>query len=81
MRTCFILACASGLSLLMRVTPAGLGIREGLTGLFAYGIHFDVSTSVLVVLIDRIISLIVIIPMGLLSWYKLKGTELPAKAE
>jgi uncharacterized membrane protein YbhN (UPF0104 family) len=42
LHTCFILACASGLSLLMRVTPAGLGIREGLTALFAYGINFDV---------------------------------------
>ncbi len=71
--TCFILACASGLSLLMRVTPAGLGIREGLTALFAYAINFDVTVSVLVVIVDRIISLLVIIPTGLMGWYKLKS--------
>lgn len=71
--TCFILACASGLSLLMRVTPAGLGIREGLTALFAYGINFDVTFSVLVVIVDRIISLLIIIPTGLMGWYKLKS--------
>jgi len=73
LHTCFILACASGLSLLMRVTPAGLGIREGLTALFAYGINFDVTVSVLVVIVDRIISLLVIIPTGLMGWYKLKS--------
>ena len=75
LHTCFILACASGLSLLMRVTPAGLGIREGLTALFAYGINFDVTVSVLVVIVDRIISLLVIIPTGLMGWYKLKSSN------
>ena len=59
----------------MRVTPAGLGIREGLTALFAYGINFDVSVSVLVVIVDRIISLLVIIPTGLMGWYKLKSSK------
>jgi uncharacterized membrane protein YbhN (UPF0104 family) len=75
LHTCFILACASGLSLLMRVTPAGLGIREGLTALFAYGINFDVTVSVLVVIVDRIISLLIIIPTGLMGWYNLKSSN------
>jgi uncharacterized membrane protein YbhN (UPF0104 family) len=38
LHTCFILACASGLSLLMRVTPAGLGIREGFLSYGTYGL-------------------------------------------
>lgn len=74
--TCLILACASGLSTFMRLTPAGLGIREGLTGLIAYGINFDITVSVLIVVLDRIISLMVIIPLGVISWPKLKsGTK------
>ena len=71
--SCFILACASGLSTLLRLTPAGLGIREGLTGLFAYGINLDVTVTVLVVIVDRIISLLIIIPAGLTSWYKIRS--------
>lgn len=71
--TCAILACASGLSTLLRLTPAGLGIREGLTGLIAYGINFDITVAVLIVLLDRIISLMVVIPLGLISWPKLKS--------
>jgi uncharacterized membrane protein YbhN (UPF0104 family) len=59
----------------MRVTPAGLGIREGLTALFAYGINFDVTVSVLVVIVDRIISLLIIIPTGLMGWYNLKSSN------
>jgi uncharacterized membrane protein YbhN (UPF0104 family) len=71
---CVILGCASGLSTLIRLTPAGLGIREGLTGLIAYGIHFDITVSILIVILDRIISLIAIVPIGVLSWFKLKSS-------
>ena len=71
---CVVLGCASGLSTLIRLTPAGLGIREGLTGLMAYGIRFDITVSILIVILDRIISLIVIVPLGVLSWFKLKSS-------
>ena len=71
---CVILGCASGLSTLIRLTPAGLGIREGLTGLIAYGIRFDITVSILIVILDRIISLIAIVPIGVLSWFKLKSS-------
>jgi len=71
---CVILGCASGLSTLIRLTPGGLGIREGLTGLIAYGIRFDITVSILIVILDRIISLIAIVPIGVLSWFKLKSS-------
>ncbi|MFH1801918.1 MAG: lysylphosphatidylglycerol synthase transmembrane domain-containing protein [archaeon] len=71
-----IVALTSMLSIFINVTPAGLGIKEGLVVLTStvFGIPPEIAVSV--ALIDRVVNLIVVFVLGpIFSYVLLKGNS------
>lgn len=61
-----VLAAAGVLATAVGIVPAGLGVREGLSALLATVVALPAATGFAVSLLDRLIGLVVAIPLALL---------------
>lgn len=68
---CLLFAAATVLSRLVSLAPGGLGVREGIVGAMAAILGFDVGASVVAVGLERLVSTLVVIIVGVIYSYLL----------
>ena len=68
---CLLFAAATVLSRLVSLAPGGLGVREGIVGGMAAILGFDVGASVVAVGLERLVSTLVVIIVGVIYSYLL----------
>lgn len=68
---CLLFAAATVLSRLVSIAPGGLGVREGIVGAMAAALGFDVGVSVVAVGLERLVSTLVVLVIGIVYSYTL----------
>lgn len=68
---CLLFAAATVLSRLVSLAPGGLGVREGIVGAMAAVLGFDVGASIVAVGLERLVSTLVVLVVGVIYSYVL----------
>lgn len=72
---CLLLGGISAMTTFYRITPADMGIREGLSGIASKYLDHSSSQGIVIVLVDRILSLGIVVPLGIIGWKMLEEKE------